>query len=131
MALLAVERLLPWVGMDRAGTLDRGRVEPRGVEQSVTHQQAVGCSFTPFYDQNVLLPNGDVVLCCMDYGLRHVLGNLLRQEYHELFSGAEMGRLRAANMRPGNTDRSICTRCTRATRYRAPEGARQMWAEEP
>jgi len=26
--------------------------------------------------RNVLLPNGDVVLCCMDYGLDHILGNL-------------------------------------------------------
>ena len=26
--------------------------------------------------QNVLLPNGDVLLCCMDYGMQHVLGNL-------------------------------------------------------
>ena len=25
--------------------------------------------------QNVLLPNGDVVLCCMDWSAEHVLGN--------------------------------------------------------
>ncbi len=38
--------------------------------------------------QNVLLPNGEVVLCCMDYGLRHVLGNLLYTDYENLFQGA-------------------------------------------
>ena len=33
---------------------------------------------------NVLLPNGDVSLCCMDYGLDHILGNLLNQEYDDI-----------------------------------------------
>jgi hypothetical protein len=33
---------------------------------------------------NVLLPNGDVSLCCMDYGLKYVLGNLYNQEYNDI-----------------------------------------------
>lgn len=33
---------------------------------------------------NILLPNGDVVLCCMDYSLNHVLGNLFNQEYNDI-----------------------------------------------
>jgi len=33
---------------------------------------------------NVLLPNGDVSLCCMDYGLDHILGNLLKDEYDDI-----------------------------------------------
>jgi hypothetical protein len=33
---------------------------------------------------NVMLPNGDVSLCCMDYGLKHILGNLLEQEYNDI-----------------------------------------------
>lgn len=28
-----------------------------------------------------LLPNGDVSLCCMDFGLSHILGNLLTENY--------------------------------------------------
>jgi hypothetical protein len=38
---------------------------------------------------NVLLPNGEVILCCMDYGLKHVLGNLLKDDYVSLFKGDE------------------------------------------
>lgn len=34
---------------------------------------------------NILLPSGDVVLCCNDYGMRHVLGNLLQSSYESLF----------------------------------------------
>jgi hypothetical protein len=33
---------------------------------------------------NILLPNGDVSLCCMDYGLDHILGNLFTQEYDDI-----------------------------------------------
>ncbi|WP_245318540.1 radical SAM/SPASM domain-containing protein [Bradyrhizobium sp. DOA1] len=39
------------------------------------------------YHRNLLLPNGDVTLCCMDFERRHVLGNLLRDEYQDLFEG--------------------------------------------
>ncbi len=41
----------------------------------------------------VLLPNGDVVLCCMDYGLRHKLGNLLSDSYEDLCESAEFKRV--------------------------------------
>jgi len=37
-------------------------------------------------DQNVLLPNGDVCLCCMDYGAQYVIGNLISGDYSSLFS---------------------------------------------
>jgi hypothetical protein len=33
---------------------------------------------TPHFE---LLPNGNVQLCCMDFGLEHTLGNLLKEEY--------------------------------------------------
>ena len=33
---------------------------------------------------NILLPNGDVSLCCMDYNLEEILGNLYTQEYDDI-----------------------------------------------
>ena len=45
--------------------------------------------------KNVLLPDGSVALCCMDWGLEHVLGNLLDQEYDELFTSAPYLELKA------------------------------------
>ena len=35
-------------------------------------------------NDNVLLPNGDVALCDMDYGLQHIIGNLLQVRYDSL-----------------------------------------------
>ncbi|MCW1309598.1 MAG: hypothetical protein QXP04_02800 [Candidatus Nanoarchaeia archaeon] len=32
----------------------------------------------------VMLPNCDVVLCCMDFGLKHKVGNLLEQNYEKI-----------------------------------------------
>ena len=32
---------------------------------------------------NILLPNGDVSLCCMDYGLEHITGNLYEQSFED------------------------------------------------
>lgn len=36
------------------------------------------------FNHNVLLPNGDVYICCMDYGLKHKIGNLFITDYDSL-----------------------------------------------
>lgn len=36
-------------------------------------------------DFNILLPNGDVQICCQDYGLTQKFGNLLTDSYESLF----------------------------------------------
>jgi len=33
---------------------------------------------------NVVLPNGDVYLCCQDYALKHKLGNLFEEDYDDI-----------------------------------------------
>lgn len=47
----------------------------------------------PCMHHSVLLPNGDVVLCCQDYGQKHILGSLLNDPYDQLFSGKEFARI--------------------------------------
>lgn len=42
------------------------------------------CNCEEHLYHNVLLPNGDVSLCCMDYGLDHILGNLFTQNYLDI-----------------------------------------------
>ena len=42
------------------------------------------CNCTERLYHNVCLPNGDVSLCCMDYGLKYIIGNLLTQEYDDI-----------------------------------------------
>jgi sulfatase maturation enzyme AslB (radical SAM superfamily) len=45
--------------------------------------------------QFVMLPNCDVVLCCMDYGLKHTVGNLLMQSWQEIVNSKEYQKVRA------------------------------------
>ena len=44
----------------------------------------VTCNCQEKLYHNVLLPNGDVSLCCMDYGLENILGNLYSQNYNDI-----------------------------------------------
>lgn len=117
-------RLHEWIGHTRAGNISGPAGQP--VLATPRHRSAVACSFTPFYDQNVVLPNGDVVLCCYDYSVRHRIGNLLEQDYYDMFAGAELGRLRAENMKLEFSDRSLCRTCDRARPLNVGT-AKQYW----
>jgi Iron-sulfur cluster-binding domain len=123
LAHLGIE-LGGWIGHTRAGTLAPPPGQP--IQPRPIHHAAVMCSFTPFYDQNVVLPNGDVVLCCMDYSTQHRLGNLLEQDYYNIFAGAELGALRAENMRPAFSEKSLCKSCDRA-RPLSVGAVKQFW----
>lgn len=53
--------------------------------KSVYHgEQNMTCKCDERLYHNILLPNGDVSLCCMDYGLKNILGNLFTQDYNEI-----------------------------------------------
>lgn len=49
--------------------------------------QRMRCTMDRWHN-NVVLPNGDVVGCCMDYGLSVKLGNLINQPYQEIYAAA-------------------------------------------
>jgi Iron-sulfur cluster-binding domain len=106
-----------WVGMSRAGALDMKAIGEQPIEATPSHETLVSCSYTPFYDQNVVLPNGDVVLCCMDYEMKHVIGNLITGDYWSLFGSPAMVALQVENRKCGNSGTSICKSCVRASRY--------------
>lgn len=64
---------------------------------------------------NILLPNGDVILCCMDWGLQNVLGNLLVSDYKSLFKSSVFCRIKK-ELRLRNSD-IICRYCNYAFPY--------------
>ncbi len=95
-----VEALLARLGIElpsarrthtRAGNVDLYGLHTLRRERAVGRLQGrIGCRRPGW---RVLLPNGDVTLCCMDYGLQHVLGNLLVSSFESVFWGAEMQRV--------------------------------------
>jgi hypothetical protein len=64
------------------------------------------------FDSNTLLPNGDVTLCAMDYGLTCVIGNLTRMDYNSLFTNNEFKKI--YNKMKSYDDEIICRHCNQA-----------------
>lgn len=42
------------------------------------------CTRSASFEQNVMLPNGEVYLCCMDWSLKHKLGNIFETSFNNL-----------------------------------------------
>lgn len=61
-------------------------------------------------DHNVLLPNGDVLMCCMDYGYTGLFGNLFTQSYEEVLNSDAAQAMR----RTLSEGESICRHCANA-----------------
>lgn len=45
-------------------------------------EMTCGCDERLYH--NIMLPNGDVSLCCMDYGLEEICGNLFESDYNDV-----------------------------------------------
>lgn len=67
--------------------------------------------------QNVLLPNGEVLLCCMDYGMKHILGNLKENDYLSLFASKEF-----LGVQRGLDDPSLDVLCRRCDYFARDKG---------
>jgi hypothetical protein len=106
-----VGRLSGWVGHTRADSLNLEQIGGQVISMTPHNIFSLTCASTPFYDRNVLLPDGSVVLCCMDYDLKHVIGNLLTQTYDEVMQGKPLLDLIAINETPEYSKCSICKAC--------------------
>jgi MoaA/NifB/PqqE/SkfB family radical SAM enzyme len=59
--------------------------------------------------KNVVLPDGTVTLCCMDWSLKHILGNIFLQKYDEIFNGEIVKNIR--NNMSNNKSDILCWSC--------------------
>ena len=124
---LEIEKKLPrsaFKGVRRAGSLNEKLVKEQSLFDAVEWKSAIRCASTPFYDHNVILPDGRVLLCCMDYGIKHVLGNLFEQNYTDLFKSDEMRIIQSSNMslNPEIKKQSICTACENVCSFETYNG---------
>ncbi len=93
---------------DRAGNCENGTITLRKSGPLVCSKANSNGKNT--LDQNVLLPNGDVCLCCMDYGMEYVIGNLLEMDYYSLF---ETDRFKEIQEKISSEDSDImCRTCS-------------------
>lgn len=77
-----------WMFNARAENVSRNEQTVKFVEE-FNNEFIVECVRNKDLTDNVLMPNGDVTLCCNDYGMKHVLGNLFTQEYSEVIKAVD------------------------------------------
>lgn len=61
-------------------------------------------------NHNVLLPDGTVIMCCMDYGMTGVFGNLFNESYEEVLNSKEAVKMRSKL----DGGECICRKCSNA-----------------
>jgi radical SAM protein with 4Fe4S-binding SPASM domain len=69
-------------------------------------------NFGQYPETGIVMPNGDVYLCCMDWALAYRLGNLLEQSWSDVM--ASYVRKRAKKDRETGCHNGICRRCAEA-----------------
>lgn len=80
---------------------------------SLTDTQAMYCiTSIRALNHNVLLPDGTMLMCCMDYGMTEVFGNLFKQDYREVLLSEEARMAR--RKLDVNGGESICRHCANA-----------------
>jgi len=99
---------------DRAGHLENTDNKLASCAEKLNGE--IYCCFSKKLDNNILLPDGTMVLCCMDYGLEYPLGNLCEMSYEDILEGEALSNIRKALM----DDRKdlLCRNCTYAVKYK-------------
>ena len=107
------EKVLPYLKWRHIITFmhDRaGNVECRD-HRSLPPDRTLMCQTSGYaMNHNVLLPNGEVIMCCMDYGMTGRFGNLFEQSYEEVLYSPEAVAMRETLLR----GESICRHCSNA-----------------
>ena len=112
MKIVGDKILITYELFDRAGNLqqkDDDRVNLQTKSTNMNKNAKRYCSRSFDLNQNILLPNGDVLLCCMDWGMQHVLGNLLEQSYEDIRNGNELNYVKSS-LQNGNKH-VLCSNC--------------------
>jgi radical SAM protein with 4Fe4S-binding SPASM domain len=105
------KKLATFIAITRAGNLSNDDEKFEGKVISKRKNGKLVCTAAPFLNHNVLLPNGDIVLCCMDYSIQHKIGNLLQQSYESLFESDEIKQIFDKLKNDDNTNSLLCRNC--------------------
>ncbi len=108
---LIPKKLSSFIAISRAGNLSNEKEMFQG--QNITNRKngSIICSAAPNLNHNVLLPNGDVVLCCMDYSIQHKIGNLLDNTYEELFESENFKHIVSLMKNDFENQNLLCRNC--------------------
>lgn len=94
---------------DRAGNLPFVKTDKNEIGEKEKIICAAGKWKTGWIPE--MLPDGRVVLCCNDYGMKHVLGNIIEQEWDEVVHGDEFQKVVLAMNGGGKREEVLCKNC--------------------
>ena len=103
--------IIPDQMMNRAGNVKSIKPTPKKLGPLVCGRHSKQ-DLLDIVDENVLLPNGDVTLCGMDYGLQHIIGNLLEQNYDSIFETEKYMEFR--KKQKSHDENLLCRSCPEA-----------------
>jgi len=87
-----------------------GYVDDFFISERLHHKGEIICAKTQNeFTFNVLLPDGSLCLCCMDYGLENIIGNLNENTYEEILNSDKMLQIKE-KMKEEDND-LCCRRC--------------------
>ncbi len=89
-----------------------GNISTKEVRSVSVVTGKIMCDYAVRQNHNVLLPDGTVVLCCMDWGMKHILGNLYTQTYEEIIKGEEKKYICNAMANGEDGHELLCRKCT-------------------
>jgi organic radical activating enzyme len=89
-----------------------GNVKDDILSETTFKKGSVFCSaHVRTVNRNYILPDGSVLICCADFGMKHILGNLNNMSYIELFESEEAKRINRAF--DDDSMELICRTCSR------------------
>lgn len=93
--------------LDRAGNLGDDELYSKQILSG-----EIACSLCgQELNHNILLPDGTVILCCMDYAMQHVMGNLLDSPYEEVVGENKYIEIKE-RMRNNSKRNTLCRKCS-------------------
>ncbi|MBO6179236.1 MAG: SPASM domain-containing protein [Selenomonadaceae bacterium] len=99
-----------WDMIDWAGNIDT-----QEVRSSELKNGSLLCAMAARQNHNILLPDGSLLLCCMDWGMEYILGNLMKENYKDIVQGKAINEVRMAMLeRKTRSHNFLCKSCTSA-----------------
>ncbi|SFC94468.1 radical SAM/SPASM domain-containing protein [Butyrivibrio sp. YAB3001] len=95
---------------NRAGNVKDETAQHR--KELIRPDQKIKCCFCgDDLSNSVVLPDGTMLICNMDYGMKHVLGNLYEEDYDTVRSKGELQRVLRALKCEEQMDELLCRSC--------------------
>ena len=95
---------------NRAGNVKTEGAQKR--ESLIEPREKIKCCFCgDDLSNSVVLPDGTLLICNMDYGMKHVLGNLYEEDYDTIRSKGELQRVLRAMKGEEDMEELLCRSC--------------------